>query len=175
MKKISLLPIAFIALLALSACSPKPVSTPVPVPEKPVQNNVHSTLPSTVTVTAGDQKPCTKEYLPVCGKIQVQCIKAPCPPIATTFSNKCEAENAKATDIATGACVDKTINDVGMSPETGCTTNGGTWSAGASECEGIGKEVCEKIGGTFNECASACRNNPKAEICTMQCVLVCQF
>lgn len=41
------------------------------------------------------QKPktCTKEYIPVCAEVQVQCIKAPCLPIKETFSNKCEMEN----------------------------------------------------------------------------------
>ena len=170
MKKISLLPIALIALLALSACSPKPTPTPTPVPEKPVESNVHSTLPSTVTVTPGDQKPCTKEFVPVCGKIQVQCIKAPCPPIDTTFQNRCEAENAKATDIVAGACVDKNPN-----PEGACLSFDGNWLPDSKECEGMAKEQCENLGGTFNECASACRNNPKAEVCTQQCVIVCQF
>ena len=43
------------------------------------------------------------------------------------------------------------------------------------ECLGVDKKVCENIGGKFNECASACRNDPKAEVCTMQCVLICEF
>jgi len=33
---------------------------------------------------------CTMEYAPVCGSVQVQCIKAPCPPIEQTFWNKCQ-------------------------------------------------------------------------------------
>ncbi len=44
-----------------------------------------------------------------------------------------------------------------------------------NECGGISKEICEEIWWNFNECASACRNNPEAEICTMQCVAVCEF
>ncbi len=32
---------------------------------------------------------CTMEYAPVCAEVQVQCIKAPCPAIKTTFGNKC--------------------------------------------------------------------------------------
>ncbi|MBW7954867.1 hypothetical protein H3C61_03570 [Candidatus Gracilibacteria bacterium] len=44
-------------------------------------------------VQALDNKICTMQYAPVCAEVQVQCIKAPCPPILETFSNKCEMEN----------------------------------------------------------------------------------
>ena len=40
-----------------------------------------------------EEKACTKEYMPVCAEVQVQCIMAPCPPLKETFSNKCEMEN----------------------------------------------------------------------------------
>ncbi len=59
--------------------------------------------------------------------------------------------------------------------ETSCVENDGTWIESASECEGISEMQCTDQGGTFNECASACRNNPEAEVCTLQCVLVCEF
>lgn len=59
--------------------------------------------------------------------------------------------------------------------EDACLTADGTWLPDTRECEWISKEKCEELGGTYNECASACRNDPTAEICTMQCVLVCQF
>ena len=117
-----------------------------------------------------DGKPCTREYRPVCGKIQVQCIKAPCPPLDTTFVNKCEAENAGATDIREGECEDEAIN-----PEGACLSFDGNWLPETNECEGMSAQMCEELGGTYNECASACRNDPEAEMCTMQCVLVCQF
>lgn len=123
-----------------------------------------------ITEIPGDEKPCTREYMPVCGKVQVQCIKAPCPPIDTTFSNRCMAENAKATDIADGACIDESPN-----PEGSCLSFDGKWLVESNECEGMPKETCEKLGGTYNECGSACRNDPEAEICTMQCIQVCQF
>ena len=56
--------------------------------------------------TAEDTGPkaCTKEYMPVCGYVEVQCVRAPCYPIPTTFGNRCEAENANATFITEGAC-----------------------------------------------------------------------
>lgn len=43
--------------------------------------------------TTTEIKACTKEYMPVCAEVQVQCIMAPCPPLKETFSNKCEMEN----------------------------------------------------------------------------------
>ena len=117
-----------------------------------------------------DRKPCTREYRPVCGEVEVQCIKAPCPPLKTTFSNRCEAENAKAKNITEGECLDENPD-----PEGACLSFDGNWLAESQECEGMGQEQCENLGGTYNECASACRNDPEAEICTLQCVLVCQF
>lgn len=56
--------------------------------------------------TAEDTGPkaCTKEYKPVCGYVEVQCIKAPCYPQPRTFGNSCEAYNANATNVTEGAC-----------------------------------------------------------------------
>ena len=70
--------------------------------------------------------------------------------------------------ISISACADKDVS-------TECKNLGGKWISDAQECENISKENCDKLGGDFNECASACRNDPNAEICTMQCVLVCSF
>lgn len=56
-----------------------------------------------------------------------------------------------------------------------CNSRGGQWSEKVRECLGVDKNVCESIGGQFNECASACRNNPEAQVCTMQCVQVCSI
>ena len=56
-----------------------------------------------------------------------------------------------------------------------CTDAGGNYDAVFKECTMIGAEQCVAIGGTFNECASACRNDPSAEMCTLQCVQVCEF
>lgn len=38
-----------------------------------------------------DFKICTMEYAPVCAQVQVQCIMAPCYPVAETFGNSCAA------------------------------------------------------------------------------------
>ena len=117
-----------------------------------------------------DEKPCTREYRPVCGEVQVQCIKAPCPPLKTTYPNKCVAENAKAENIEEGACEDE-----GPDLKGSCESAEGTWLPDSNECEYISKEKCDELGGEFKECESACRNDPNAEICTLQCVIVCQF
>lgn len=122
------------------------------------------------TVDTNEIKPCTKEYRPVCGEVQVQCIKAPCDPIKTTFANKCLANNENAINIQDGACTDEKTNYEGA-----CLSFDGNWVLGFNECEGMSETQCLELGGTYNECASACRNNPEAEICTMQCVQVCSF
>lgn len=64
---------------------------------------------------------------------------------------------------------------------TMCEADGGIWLEEYKECEGLSIDWCinaemsfEEIKGlTFNECASACRHNLEAEMCTMQCVPVC--
>ena len=50
---------------------------------------------------------CTKEYRPICGEIEVQCIKAPCDPVQQTFPNKCMLEKNKAIFLYNGECKDK--------------------------------------------------------------------
>lgn len=149
MKKIIFI---FTSLLILSACSAQ-------APTQPDKNTLEP-----------DRKPCTREYKPVCGEVQVQCIKAPCPPLATTFSNKCEADNAGAKFLYEGECKDEKPN-----PEGACLSFDGNWLADFNECEGMSKDQCENLGGTYNECASACRHNPEAVVCTQQCVFVCEF
>jgi len=51
---------------------------------------------------------CTMEYAPVCASVQVECIKAPCPPINETFGNRCMMKaNKKATFLYNGECKTK--------------------------------------------------------------------
>jgi len=38
-----------------------------------------------------EAKICTMDYTPVCAQVQVQCIMAPCYPVAETFGNSCMA------------------------------------------------------------------------------------
>jgi hypothetical protein len=79
-------------------------------------------------------------------------------------------EVKKAATPTQGA-VDSTLLTTGEK----CARRGGTWSAEFKECTGVDKAACTAIGGTFNECASPCRNDPKAEACIMMCVQVCTF
>ena len=48
--------------------------------------------------------PCTETYKPVCGKLQVQCVRAPCNPVWHTFKNACEADRSGATNVREGVC-----------------------------------------------------------------------
>ncbi len=59
--------------------------------------------------------------------------------------------------------------------ENPCMAMGGQWDGINGECLGVSANVCQEIGGDWNECASACRNDPYAEVCTMQCVQVCDM
>ncbi len=55
-----------------------------------------------------EPKVCTMEYAPVCALVHVQCIKAPCPPIKQTFSNRCMMEaNPLAEFLHTWTCENK--------------------------------------------------------------------
>ena len=56
-----------------------------------------------------------------------------------------------------------------------CADNGGQWLKDFQECENVSRQWCGQAGGNFAECESACRHNPSAEVCTMQCVPVCKF
>jgi hypothetical protein len=58
-----------------------------------------------VQFEAANTSACTTQYEPVCGDyIQPQCIKAPCPPLRKTYSNRCEAEKVGAKNITSGKC-----------------------------------------------------------------------
>ena len=59
--------------------------------------------------------------------------------------------------------------------QTECESVDGTWIAEYKECEWIDEATCNLLGGTFDECGSACRHEPEATICTMNCVQVCSF
>lgn len=47
---------------------------------------------------------CTKEYKPVCGELEVQCVTTPCPPIHNTYANTCLLEEATARYLYDGEC-----------------------------------------------------------------------
>jgi len=56
-----------------------------------------------------------------------------------------------------------------------CEDQGGNWLPEHDECEYVGQDWCEEYGATFLECESACRHQPDAQVCTLQCVPVCRF
>jgi len=57
-----------------------------------------------VQIFVGDKVACTKEYKPVCGEIQIQCITTPCNPIQKTYGNRCMMEAESAKFLYEGAC-----------------------------------------------------------------------
>lgn len=77
--------------------------------------------------------------------------------------------------VATSSPKKSEVKKVGNTKnDSSCGILGGTWDAVHRECLGIDQKLCREIGGNWNECASACRNDPNAQVCTMQCVLVCE-
>lgn len=83
-------------------------------------------------------KACTKEYMPVCGMVQVQCVTAPCDPVRTDFGNQCMAEAAGAKDITGGTCQmsESTPPIVGGDKDThGCIGSAGySWDDSMQSC-----------------------------------------
>ncbi len=66
-------------------------------------------------------------------------------------------------------------NKLNIKSSEDCAKNNGVWYNSVCEINSLSKEECSIKGGEFNECNSACRHDPKAEVCTMQCVLTCSF
>lgn len=85
----------FAACPAVSVPNPEPT----PVPEQP---------PATSAVLCdSEDRPqvCTKEYRPVCGLVQIECITTPCNPIPETFGNACSAcSQGNVLSYTEGAC-----------------------------------------------------------------------
>lgn len=73
---------------------------------------------------------------------------------------------------------DEQNGNLRITTKNGCEANTGVWYEGSNVCEinSLSTEaMCTSRGGEWNECASACRHDPKAEMCTMQCVMTCSF
>ena len=56
-----------------------------------------------------------------------------------------------------------------------CEDLGGYFEVIHNECTNVSALQCADIGGEFVECGSACRHNPTASTCTLQCVAYCQL
>ena len=56
-----------------------------------------------------------------------------------------------------------------------CSFLNGKWVEDSKECEYISMDSCNQMKGDFDACASACRNDPDAQMCTLQCVPVCKL
>ncbi len=78
----------------------------------------------------------------------------------------------QTTNVNVGQQVNNSQN---QDKKTLCENAQGVYDNQWQECSGIDATTCNKIGGDFVECGSACRHNPDAEICTMQCVIYCQM
>ena len=101
--------------------------------------------------TSEEPSICTLEYAPVCASVQVECIKAPCPPIPHTFGNACEMKaNKLATFLYTGECKEDT------------STNTNIANPASVNCEKVGGKLVIKdgTGGQYGECTL-----PSGKVC----------
>jgi hypothetical protein len=116
------------------------------------------------------KKSCDDNDEPVCGWFNqsIQCFKYPC---ASNYGNPCWACSEPQVAYWTEGPCPKS----GVELQSECTNAKGNWVIASQECEFVSKEQCDAMNGNFNECSSACRNDPNAEVCTMQCIPVCQF
>lgn len=59
----------------------------------------------TCTPESKENQMCTREYAPVCGLVEIQCVTTPCNPIKETFSNGCSAcSQGNVISYEAGAC-----------------------------------------------------------------------
>lgn len=83
-------------------------------------------------------KACTREYAPVCGMKQVQCITTPCNPVRTDYGNRCMAEADGATSITEGTCQMSEVNPPivgGDRDKHGCIPSAGySWDDSLKSC-----------------------------------------
>lgn len=72
---------------------------------------------------------------------------------------------------------DKKIILDSKNKEDSCVKNGGIYFKDSKVCEinSFSESTCLAKGGEYNPCASACRHNKEAVVCTLQCVLTCSF
>ena len=110
---------------------------------------------------------CPAIYQPVCGLVNVQCIRAPCPPQYQTFSNSCElSKNSLAKFVHEGAC------------EKEASCGNGLCEAGeADDCPVCTKgEVCSLRPCFRGTCAQDCAASlPKGTPCCYTAPGMCSY
>lgn len=111
------------------------------------------------TAQAESPQACIELWAPVCGAKQVQCVRAPCNPVPTTYSNSCFMGVDKATFIHEGECTgDETGGGSGgenYTPPAGCMA----WYDGCNSCSRATKDgpaMCTLM---------ACQGTPQAGYC----------
>lgn len=72
---------------------------------------------------------------------------------------------------------DNKITLIPNNKKASCESQKGTWYEESKVCEinSFSENQCIAKGGEWNGCASACRHDKDAQICTLQCVLTCSF
>lgn len=86
-----------------------------------------------------------------------------------------KSTNESGQDQSATSSEEDKANEQEVSLARACQNAGGNWLSEHNECEGVMEKWCQEQGGSFDSCASACRNDPDAQMCTQQCVLVCSF
>lgn len=177
MKKINLIMIAILLLLTLLVfgCEEKTPTLEEMKFCQTVDDCACGTLKTDGSCFAGNKKYVnTQEQCPdfcsgIAGNLKLTCSK----------NNQCEQESIlpadkdEITEPEQGELPVEPIVETDL--EQNCISSNGKWLEEYKECEGIPQTQCESLGGTFNECGSACRHNPEAEACILMCVPYCAF
>lgn len=112
-----------------------------------------------------DTQICTKQCVPVC-KLNL---------IINDFDSCVKAGNPTTRNIPAHCIHNNQTFVQELDTKEMCNLFNGKWLSDYNECEGISQDQCKATNGTFYECESACRNDPNAEFCTLQCVQVCKY
>jgi len=96
------------------------------------------------------------------------CVMHALPSNGTSPNPACTADAKLCPD---GSYVVRTGPDCWFAP---CPAPSGNSTPPSPPAEKMTRELCESARGHWDECASACWDKPEAEICTLQCVQLCE-